>query len=71
MVSKNVAKILIPIFSHSLAIRKRQDWRAIFSKAFIGAIVFTRYNNMSYRIDDIAWNMSPLSTFELHGEQVT
>ena len=33
-------------------------------KALIGAIVMTRYNNKTYRIDTIDWDMHPTSTFE-------
>lgn len=29
----------------------------------IGSCVFTRYNNKTYTVDDIAWDMSPLDTF--------
>ncbi|XP_075457581.1 piwi-like protein 2 isoform X3 [Ascaphus truei] len=35
------------------------------SKQLIGSIVITRYNNRTYRIDDIEWNMSPKDTFTL------
>ncbi|KAL5278937.1 PIWIL2 family protein [Megaselia abdita] len=33
-------------------------------KAIIGCIVITRYNNRTYRIDDIDFDSSPLSTFK-------
>ncbi len=32
-------------------------------KALVGEIVLTRYNNKTYRIDDIEWSMSPQATF--------
>lgn len=32
-------------------------------KALVGEIVLTKYNNKTYRIDDIDWDMNPLSTF--------
>ncbi|XP_071774763.1 piwi-like protein 2 [Centroberyx gerrardi] len=35
------------------------------TKELIGAIVITRYNNRTYRIDDIEWNKSPKDTFTL------
>lgn len=41
------------------------------AKEFVGAIVLTRYNNKTYKVDDIAWDMSPSSTFEKNGEQVS
>ncbi|KAG8011711.1 Piwi-like protein 2 [Nibea albiflora] len=35
------------------------------TKALIGSIVITRYNNRTYRIDAIEWNKSPKDTFTL------
>ncbi|XP_061421204.1 piwi-like protein 2 isoform X2 [Lethenteron reissneri] len=32
-------------------------------KALVGQVVITRYNNRTYRIDDIAWDKTPKSTF--------
>ncbi|XP_018573756.1 piwi-like protein Ago3 [Anoplophora glabripennis] len=29
----------------------------------IGSCIFTRYNNKTYTVDDIAWDMSPVDTF--------
>ncbi|XP_073404629.1 piwi-like protein 1 [Dendrobates tinctorius] len=33
-------------------------------KELIGQIVLTKYNNKTYRIDEIAWHMTPESTFK-------
>ncbi|XP_067134684.1 piwi-like protein Ago3 isoform X2 [Centruroides vittatus] len=33
------------------------------AKQLLGSVVLTRYNNKTYRVDDIDWNQSPLSTF--------
>lgn len=38
------------------------------SASLLGSIVLTRYNNRTYRIDDIDFNMSPMDTFT-HGER--
>jgi len=38
-------------------------WHAEANKFLVGKIVLTRYNNMCYKIDDISWDESPLSTF--------
>ena len=35
-------------------------------KALIGAIVLTRYNNKTYKIDDVDFNASPSSKFNDH-----
>ena len=31
----------------------------------------SRYNNETYRIDDIDWDRNPTSTFDRRGEQVS
>ena len=33
------------------------------TKALLGAVVLTKYNNKSYKVDDIDWSMNPASTF--------
>lgn len=52
----------------------RQDhganWQSAFSKEIIGSIVLTKYNNKTYRVDDVDYNSSPSSTFDKKGEQV-
>ena len=41
-------------------------------KALLGVAVLTRYNNKTYRVDYIDWNMSPSFTFVDHnGEEVS
>uniref|UniRef100_A0A8C5WGW9 Piwi-like protein 2 n=1 Tax=Leptobrachium leishanense TaxID=445787 RepID=A0A8C5WGW9_9ANUR len=46
-----------------------QESRAHFqdevSKELVGNIVITRYNNRTYRIDDIEWNKNPKDTFTM------
>lgn len=42
------------------------------NKQLIGCMVLTRYNNKTYRIDDIAWDKNPLSSFaSITGENIT
>lgn len=42
------------------------------AKQLLGSIVLTRYNNKTYRIDDIAWDLTPLSTFDNSiGQKIT
>jgi hypothetical protein len=43
------------------------NYQHLVQKSIIGASVLTRYNNRTYRIDDIDWNKSPNSTFATHG----
>lgn len=41
-------------------------------KALLGSVVMTRYNNKTYRVDDIMWDMNPGASFELSsGEKIT
>ena len=35
-------------------------------RQLVGTVVVTRYNNRTYRIDDIAWDKNPKSTFMDH-----
>ncbi|XP_060081293.1 piwi-like protein 1 [Ylistrum balloti] len=34
------------------------------TRKFVGSIVLTRYNNKTYRVDDIEWDVHPTSTFK-------
>ncbi|CAK8693256.1 unnamed protein product [Clavelina lepadiformis] len=41
-------------------------------RELVGAVVLTRYNNKNYRVDDIAWDLSPTSSFtNSKGESIT
>uniref|UniRef100_A0A673CNS0 Piwi-like protein 1 n=1 Tax=Sphaeramia orbicularis TaxID=375764 RepID=A0A673CNS0_9TELE len=41
-----------------------QRFSEICAKELIGLIVLTKYNNKTYRIDDIAWDQTPTNTFK-------
>ncbi|XP_078658724.1 piwi-like protein 1 isoform X1 [Branchiostoma floridae x Branchiostoma belcheri] len=42
------------------------------TRQLVGEVVLTRYNNKTYRIDDIAWDKSPTSCFTFHtGEEIS
>ena len=43
--------------------------QAAVTKALLGAVILTRYNNKCYRIDDIDWAMNPSSKFADHSGQ--
>lgn len=45
--------------------------QAHFSTQVIGLTVLTDYNNHTYRIDDVDYRVSPMSTFSRKGEDVT
>lgn len=40
-------------------------------KALLGSVVLTRYNNKTYRIDDISFTMNPMSTFQTKTAEIT
>lgn len=58
MRSETVLHILGRIFQNS------RSFTADVQKAILGATVLTRYNNRTYRIDDIDFNKNPTATFE-------
>jgi len=48
-----------------------QRLKELYSEYVISQIVLTRYNQRNYRCDDVAWDLTPKSTFELStGETV-
>jgi len=50
----------------------RNNWKEIVNSQMIGQIVLTRYNNRTYRVDDVMWDMNPRNTFEKRtGEYVS
>jgi aubergine-like protein len=49
-----------------------KNWKELATKQLVGQIVLTRYNNRTYRIDDIAWELNPLSKFKKkNGDDIT
>ncbi|XP_015904269.2 piwi-like protein Ago3 [Parasteatoda tepidariorum] len=46
--------------------QRRGDVKEEIVKALVDCVVLTRYNNKTYRIDDVSWDMNPLSTFVSH-----
>lgn len=37
----------------------------------LGSVVMTKYNQRTYTIHDVAWNITPTSTFSFHGSEIT
>ena len=54
------------VYEQIQEIQKRApgNFRASVEKALLGSIVITRYNNKTYRIDEIAWDKTPTEEFE-------
>uniref|UniRef100_A0A1A9ZRF5 Piwi domain-containing protein n=1 Tax=Glossina pallidipes TaxID=7398 RepID=A0A1A9ZRF5_GLOPL len=55
---KTISETLIEIFR-----RKPKNFQETAKKALLGTSVITRYNNKTYRIDDICFEKNPQSTF--------
>jgi len=49
-----------------------KNWKDVALKQLVGQIILTRYNNRTYRIDDIAWDLTPSSKFKKKsGDDIT
>ena len=52
--------------------RNMEKFREEVFTQLIGNIVLTRYNNRTYRIDDIMWDENPMTKFAYHsGETIS
>lgn len=51
------------VYDQLRACMRDREGRNSAQKLLLGAIVITRYNNKTYRIDDIAWDKNPSQTF--------
>lgn len=49
----------------------RPNFKDMATKEIIGISVFTRYNNKTYRVDDIAWDKNPTYEFEKGEEKIS
>eukprot|EP00112_Aurelia_sp_Birch-Aquarium-sp1_P026327 Seg928.2 transcript_id=Seg928.2/GoldUCD/mRNA.D3Y31 product="Piwi-like protein 2" protein_id=Seg928.2/GoldUCD/D3Y31 len=59
-------------FMYDFYQKKPNNFQSEVIKALVGSIVLTRYNNKTYRIDDIEWNKNPQATFTYHsGEEMS
>ncbi|XP_071451849.1 piwi-like protein Siwi [Hetaerina americana] len=45
--------------------RNNTDYQRVFKLHILGTIVLTEYNNKTYRVDDVDFNTTPLSTFSM------
>lgn len=55
----------------NIYVSDKENLREIALTALLGSVVLTRYNNRTYRIDDIDWDASPKSTFIMNGRNVS
>ncbi|XP_033328474.2 argonaute 3 [Megalopta genalis] len=50
---------------------QKPNFRDLVTKEIIGLSVFTRYNNRTYRVDDIAWDKNPTYVFEKGEDKIS
>ena len=50
-------------FMYEIHNKSRNNFYDAAAKSLVGEIVLTRYNNKTYRVDDIDWKLNPTSTF--------
>ncbi|KAG7167994.1 piwi-like 3 [Homarus americanus] len=50
---------------------KPDSFKYLAGKQLLGMIIMTRYNQRTYRIDDIAWNLTAVSKFSCQGQDIT
>ncbi|XP_067673438.1 piwi-like protein 1 [Haliotis asinina] len=57
----------------SIAVRNPNNCQDDIVRKVIGSVVLTRYNNKTYRVDEIKWDMKPLDTFKsgTTGEEIS
>ncbi|KFO38129.1 Piwi-like protein 2 [Fukomys damarensis] len=59
-------------FMHALYQQNKDNFQDECSKLLVGNIVITRYNNRTYRIDDVDWNKTPKDSFTMSdGKEIT
>ena len=51
--------------------RNMERFRDEVFNQLIGNIVLTRYNNKTYRVDDIMWDENPMTTFIYRNGHIT
>ncbi len=49
----------------------KENFKELALTALLGSVVLTRYNNKTYRIDDIDWDNTPKSTFMMNDRSVS
>ncbi|KAM4802664.1 piwi-like protein 2 isoform 2-T2 [Urocitellus parryii] len=57
---------------HAMYQQSKENFQDECSKLLVGNIVITRYNNRTYRIDDVDWNKTPKDSFTMSdGKEIT
>jgi aubergine-like protein len=61
--STTVYQLMMELFNR---LGNTPDFRQEVTKAICGNIVLTKYNNRTYRVDDILWDQNPTNEFSYH-----
>ncbi|XP_045391389.1 piwi-like protein 2 isoform X2 [Lemur catta] len=57
---------------HAMYHQNKENFQDECTKVLVGNIVITRYNNRTYRIDDVDWNKTPKDSFTMSdGKEIT
>ncbi|XP_047616467.1 piwi-like protein 2 [Phacochoerus africanus] len=57
---------------HAMYQQNKENFKDECTKLLVGSIVITRYNNRTYRIDDVDWNKTPKDSFSMSdGKEIT
>ncbi|XP_069341252.1 piwi-like protein 2 isoform X2 [Eulemur rufifrons] len=57
---------------HAMYHQNKENFQDECTKLLVGNIVITRYNNRTYRIDDVDWNKTPKDSFTMSdGKEIT
>ncbi|XP_039099724.1 piwi-like protein 2 isoform X2 [Hyaena hyaena] len=57
---------------HAVYQQNKENFQDECTKLLVGNIVITRYNNRTYRIDDVDWNKTPKDSFTMSdGKEIT
>lgn len=51
--------------------QRGRDWQEAINEAIVGSTVVTKYNQKTYRVERIDFSMSPETTFDKNGTQVS
>lgn len=71
-VAGSLSSSLSPRHRHTIYQQSLSSFQDECTKKLVGNVVITRYNNRTYRIDDIDWNKTPRDSFTLaSGEDIT
>ncbi|XP_037958160.1 protein argonaute-3 [Teleopsis dalmanni] len=63
---KTVLELLTEIYQS-----KPSEFQINAKKALLGSVVITRYNNKTYRIDEIKFDTNPLDEFDMKGQKIS